>query len=480
MGYPMSGFIAGTCRNQVTLFPECLDSYIAEENNIQVIDAFVDGLDLSRLGFKTVPANTGRPAYHPSTMLKLFVYGYLNRIQSSRRLEREAGRNVELMWLLGRLAPDFKTIADFRKDNSKGIKNMCRSFIGLCREMNMFTDVIVAIDGSKFKAVNSKENNYTPKKLQFHIARVEKHIDRYLEQLGDSDKEDERATDGAPVKDKIAWLKKRLVELQVLEEEVNNHPEKQLSTIDPDSRLMKTQGMTRIVCFNVQNAVDNKHHLIVAHEVTNKQDRGQLCHMAKQVQTALRRKSITIVADKGYYSGPDIKDTQDAGMVALVPKGDTSGSEKKGIFNRSLFKYDSSKDVYICPANEELKYRYSSVEKGLTIKRYHLDVMTCRACSMKPQCSKSKTPRRISRWEHQDEIDPMDDLLTSSPGMMLLRKQTVEHPFGTIKAWMGATHFLTRGLKSVGTEMNLHVLAYNLKRMISIHGQEKLIAAMAA
>ena len=344
----------------------------------------------------------------------------------------------------------------------------------------MFTDVIVAIDGSKFKAVNSKENNYTPKKLQFHIARVEKHIDRYLQQLGESDSEDERDTDGAPVKDKIAWLKKRLVELQVLEEEVNNHPEKQLSTVDPDSRLMKTQGMTRVVCFNVQNAVDHKHHLIVAHEVTNEQDRGQLCHMAKQVQTALGRESITIVADKGYYSGPDIKDTQDAGMVALVPKGDTSGSEKKGIFNRSLFKYDSSKDVYICPANEELKYRYSSVERGLTIKRYHLDVMTCRACSMKQQCSKSKTPRRISRWEHQDEIDPMDDLLAASPDMMLLRKQTVEHPFGTIKAWMGATHFLTRGLKNVGTEMNLHVLAYNLKRMMSIHGQEKLIAAMAA
>jgi transposase len=480
MGYPMSRFIAGTCRKQVTLFPDRLDNYIADENSIRVIDAFVDSLDLARLGFKTVPANTGRPAYHPATMLKLFVYGYLNRIQSSRRLEREAGRNVELMWLLERLAPDFKTIADFRKDNSEGIKNTCRSFIGLCREMNMFTDVIVAIDGSKFKAVNSKENNYTPKKLKFHIARVEKHIAKYLEQLGDSDKDDERDTDGAPVKDKIVWLKERLVELQALEEEVNKHPDKQISTVDPDSRLMKTQGMTRVVCFNVQNAVDNKHHMIVAHEVTNTPDRGQLCHMAKQVQTALGRESITIVADKGYYSGPDIKDTQDAGMVALVPKGDTSGSEKKGIFNRSLFKYDSNKDVYVCPANEELTYRYSTVERGLTLKRYRLDVMTCRDCSMKPQCSKSKTPRRISRWEHQDEIDPMEDLMASMPDSMLIRKQTVEHPFGTIKAWMGATHFLTRGFKGIGTEMNLHVLAYNLKRMMSIHGQEKLIAAMAA
>jgi|TARA_B100001964_G_C14192612_1_gene581793 transposase len=479
MSYPMSGFIAGTCRKQVTLFPDRLDDYITEENNIQVIDAFVDGLDLAKLGFKTVPAKTGRPAYHPSTMLKLFMYGYLNRIQSSRRLEREAGRNIELMWLLERLAPDFKTIADFRKNNSKGIKNTCSSFIGLCREMKMFTDVIVAIDGSKFKAVNSKENNYTPKKLQFHIARFEKHMEKYMAQLDKSDQEDNAVIDEAPVKDRIVWLKKRLAELRALEEEVTNQPEQQLSTTDPDSRLMKTQGMTRIVCFNVQSAVDTKSHLIAGHDVTNKQDRGQLCAMGKLVQTALGKESITVIADKGYYSRSDIKDTQDAGMVAVVAKGDTSGSEKKGIFNRSEFRYDSGKDIYICPANKKLTYRFSGVEKGLTIRRYFLDTMTCRACHLKSQCSKGKGPRKISRWEHQDEIDPMDDLVTSSPDMMLLRKQTVEHPFGTIKAWMGATHFLTRGLENVRTEMNLHVLAYNLKRMISIHGPEKLIAAMA-
>ena len=412
-------------------------------------------------------------------MLKLFVYGYLNRIQSSRRLEREAGRNVELMWLLGRLAPDFKTIADFRKDNGKGIKNTCRAFIEVCRQLNMFTDVMVAIDGSKFKAVNSKENNYTPKKLQFHIARVEKHIDKYLKQLDDSDKEDEKHIDGTPIKEKIAWLEKRLSELKVLEVQVNNHPEKQLSTTDPDSRLMKTRGMTRAVCYNVQTAVDIKHHLIVAHEVTNKPDRGQLCQVAKAVQIALGTKAVTVIADKGYYSGPDIKDTQDAGMTALVPKGDTSSSEKKGIFNRSLFKYDADKDIYICPANEALPYRFSSVENGLTVKRYWVDAPTCRACELKPQCSSSKQSRRITRWEHQGEIDHLDDLMASMPDSMLIRKQTVEHPFGTIKCWMGATHFLTRQCKNVSTEMDLHVLAYNLKRMMSIHGTENLIAAMA-
>src|SRR5210317_879006 len=262
----MNGFIQGEDRSQATLFPERLDDYVAEDSAVRVIDVFIDELDLAGLGFKTVPADTGRPAYHPSTLLKLFVYGYLNRVQSSRRLEREAGRNVELMWLLGGLAPDFKTIADFRKDNGKGIKNTCRAFIGLCREMNMFTDAIVAIDGSKFKAVNSKENNYTPKKLQFHIERVEKHIDDYLKQLDDADEEEEKTTDETPIKEKIDWLQKRLSELKTLEAQVNSHPEKQFSTTDPDSRLLKTQGMTRSVCYSVQSAVDTKHHLIVAHE----------------------------------------------------------------------------------------------------------------------------------------------------------------------------------------------------------------------
>jgi len=411
-------------------------------------------------------------------MLKLFIYGYLNRIQSSRRLERETGRNVELMWLLERLSPDFKTIADFRKNNGRGIKNTCRTFIDLCRQMNMFTDTVIAIDGSKFKAVNNKDNNYTPSKLKFHIDRFEKHINDYLEQLDAADKHENQHIDKKHINEKITWLKKRLTELNAMKERVNNDPEKQISTTDPDSRLMKTQGMTRLVCYNVQSAVDSKHHLIVAHEVMNKPDRGQLCRMGKQAQTALQQKAITVVADKGYYSGADIKDCQDREMTVLVPKGDTSGSEKKGIFNRSKFKYDENKDVYICPANKEMKYRFSGVEKGLTMKRYMLDVMTCRACNLKPQCSNSNSPRRMARWEHQGKLDHMHDLMTSMPDSMLIRKQTVEHPFGTIKSWMGSTHFLTRRFKNVSTEMNLHVLAYNLKRVIQIMGVKSLIGVM--
>ncbi len=476
----MSGFIKAACRSQATLFPDKLDDYITEENTIRVIDAFIDSLDLSTLEFKTVPADTGRPAYHPSTMLKLFLYGYLNRVQSSRRLEREAGRNVELMWLLGRLAPDFKTIADFRKNNGNGIKNICREFIDLCRQMNLFHEAVVAIDGSKFKAVNSKDNNYTPKKLKFHIDRVERHIDDYLKQLAEADEESEQHVDDMPIQEKLVWLRHRLEELQTLAVEVDQHPDKQISTTDPDARLLKTQGMTRAVCYNVQSVVDTKHHLIVAHEVTNTPDRGQLCNMATQAQVALEQKSLTVIADKGYYSGQDIKDTQDAGMVTLVPKGDTSASEKKGIFNRSRFKYDATRDVYICPADQVLPYRFTSLEKGLKQKRYWVSDPICRACPLKPQCSTSKQPRKISRWEHQDQIDRMNDAMAELPDSMLVRKQTVEHPFGTIKSWMGATHFLMKGFDNVSTEMSLHVLAYNLRRMVSIMGPKKLIATMSA
>jgi len=331
-------------------------------------------------------------------------------------------------------------------------------------------------------AVNLKRSTVkkiiTRKKLQFHIDRVETHIEDYLQQLDTADKAEKPETDGRSIEDKITWLKKRLSELKSLEGEVNSHPDKQLSTTDPDSRLMKTQGMTRVVCYNVQTAVDTKNHLIVAHEMTNKPDRGQLCRIGQQAQDTLDTKGITVIADKGYYSGQDIKDTQDAGMTVLVPKGDTSGSEKKGIFNRSRFQYNAEKDVYVCPADKELKHRLTRVENGLTIKRYFLDVITCRECSLKSKCSNSKEPRRIARWAHQDKMDRMDELMASKPETMLIRKQTVEHPYGTIKCWMGATHFLTRRFKNVSTEMNLHVLAYNLKRTMTIFGEVELMAAM--
>jgi hypothetical protein len=343
----------------------------------------------------------------------------------------------------------------------------------------MFSDAIVAIDGSKFKASNNKSNNYTPKKVQTEIDRVEKHISRYLTELDNSD-DQEKETDTTPIDDKITWLKTRLAELHLLKDKVQEHPDKQISTIDPDSRLMQTSGMQTKVCYNLQSAVDCKHHLIVAHEVTNTTDKNQLCNMGKQAQAAIGIKEITVIADKGYFSSQDIVDAQDAGMTPIVPKFDTSGNDKKGLLNKALFLYDTEKDVHICPANQELPFRTKVKDKGLIYKTYYCSVKICRECPMKTKCSKSDGPRKIRRWERADRIDKMTEQLKAQPDSMLIRKSTVEHPFGTIKFWMGSTHLLTRGFKGVSTEMNLHVLAYNLKRMISIFGVSGLIKELMA
>lgn len=475
----MSHHIQGQGRHQVTLFPEALDDFVSDDNPVRVIDAFVNELKLDELGFERVHAkHTGRPGYHPATLLKLYIYGYLNRVQSSRRLEKEAHRNVELMWLLERLTPDFKTIADFRKDNGKGIKRVCRQFVELCRQMNMFTDAIVAIDGSKFKAVNAKKNNYTPQKAKDHIARIEASINDYLEKLDAADSEDVSEKQVQSMQDKLAWLKNRLSELKQVEEEVNRQGDKQLSVTDPDARLMKTDNMNRQVCYNVQSAVDTKHHLIISHDVIQTTDRGQLTLVAKQVQQALGKQDITVIADKGYFSRLDIKATEDTGATTLVPQVDTSGSKAKAIFNKSMFKYDKDKDVYLCPAGNELQNRTRVVEKGVEQDMY-FNHIACRDCTIRSQCTKAKRdPRRMRRWVHEEVVEKMQQRLEAAPETTVIRKQTVEHPFGTIKMWMGTTHFLMKRLHNVKTEMSLHVLAYNMKRMISIFGVPNLITAI--
>ena len=477
----MSNHIKGQSRTQVTLLPEVLDDFVAEDNPVRVIDVFVDELDLQQMGFNRVVAKrTGRPGYHPATILKLYIYGYLNRIQSSRRLETEANRNIELMWLLERLKPDFKTIADFRRDNAEGIKQACSNFVTICREMGMFSDGVVAIDGSKFKAVNSKPNNFTPQKAKDHIERVEASIEKYLKQLDEMDSEDVPEKKVQVMKDKLAWLKKRLGELQEIKKVVEAHPDKQISLTDPDARLLKTRNMERQVCYNIQSAVDTKHHLIVYHDVTNTNDRGELARVTKLTQQALNRTDITVLADKGYYSRKDVKATLDLGANPLVPKTDTSGNSKKGLFTRSQFKYDNERDLYVCPANQELPKSRRGWDDGLE-QDYYYSQVKCRDCKIRSRCTTSKKePRRMKRWVHESEVEAMLIRLDDAPETPVIRKQTVEHPFGTIKMWMGATHFLTRQFKNVSTEMNLHILAYNMKRMISIMGVQELNKAIRA
>ena len=384
------------------------------------------------------------------------------------------------MWLLERLKPDFKTIADFRRDNAEGIKQACSHFVTICREMGMFNDGVVAIDGSKFKAVNSKPNNFTPQKAKDHIERIESSINKYLTMLDEADERDVSDAKVNLMKEKLAWLKKRLGELQEIKEIVEAHPDKQISLTDPDARLLKTKNMERQVCYNIQSAVDTKHHLIVSHEVTNTNDRGQLTRMTEAAQTALKQTDITVLADKGYYGRADVKATLDLGANPLVPKTDTSGSGRKGIFNRSQFKYNKQKDVYTCPAGNELPNSRRGWDDGLE-QDFYYNHIACRDCTIRSKCTTSKRePRRIKRWLHESEIEAMLARLDDVPEATVTRKQTVEHPFGTIKMWMGASHFLTRQFKNVSTEMNLHVLAYNMKRMMSIMGVKGLTEAIRA
>ena len=479
----MSRFIEEDNRSQAALFPELLDEYIAEDNPVRVIDAFVDGLDLQDLKFeRAIPKATGRPGYRPSTLLKLYVYGYLNRVQSSRRLERETQRNVELMWLLGRLQPDFKTIADFRKDNGESIRRVCREFVEICRKLDLFSKSLVAIDGSKFKAVNSKQKNDSQASMKRRIARTEKHIEDYLNALDAVDNNDP-GTDEQKVpqlKEKLESLQTHLKELKQREKEVKAHPDRQLSGTDPDSRLMKQSTVGSLVGYNVQTAVDTEYKLIVAHEVTNSPvDRGQLLPMARLAQEVTDRQELTVLADRGYYKGTDIKSCVDEGMTTLIPKSLTSNNGAKGFFPRSAFEYDPDKNEYRCPANQALTLRHRSTEKGMAIDTYYVSVPICRACKLKSKCTVGIN-RRMRRWEHEDVLEKMENRLQQTPEAMTIRASTVEHPFGTMKLWTGTRHFLMKRLHNVRTEMSLTVLAYNLKRMISVLGVPELLRVVRA
>jgi transposase len=478
----MQRFVRGEERTQLILLPSCLDDYVTEDNPVRVIEAFVEALDFAKLGFEGVnPAATGRPAYHPATLLKVYLYGYLNRVQSSRRLERETQRNIEVMWLTGRLTPDFKTIADFRRDNGKAIRATCREFVVLCRRLKLFSEAVVAIDGSKFKAVNNRDKNFTPAKVQRRIEQIEASIDRYLSAMNAADRQEGEVAQAksARVKDKIAALKRQMQQFRALEKAVRAAPDQQISLTDPDARSMATSGKgTGTVGYNVQTAVDAKHHLIVAHEVTNVgHDRGQLSNMAGQAQAATGHEALTVLADRGYFKGEEILACEQAGSVPYVPKPLTSGAKAEGRFGKQDFVYIAEDDEYRCPAGERLTWRFNNVEDGVALRNYWAS--TCSTCPIKSQCTTGRE-RRIKRWEHEAVIDAMQHRLDQAPDAMRVRRQTVEHPFGTLKAWMGSTHFLTRTLKKVSTEMSLHVLAYNLKRVIAILGVEPLMEAMRA
>ena len=479
----MKRFVEGTDRSQSTLFPECLEDWIGEDNPVRVIEAFVEILDLGELGFSGVdPSATGRPSYHPSVLLKLYIYGYLNRVQSSRRLEREAGRNVEVMWLTGRLAPDHKTIADFRKDNGPAIGKVCAQFVALCRRLGLLAEASVAIDGSKFKAVNNRDRNFTTAKMKRRMAQIEESVARYLKQLDSADRQEPSealAMRTTRLREKIAKLEEEMKRLEALDVERRKTPDQQISLTDPDARSMATSGRgSGVVGYNVQAAVDTEHHLIVTHEVINVgNDRAQLSPMAKQAKAVLQADKLDVVADRGYFDSEEILACEEADIVVTLPKPLTSGAKAQGRFTKQDFRYLADQDVYICPAGERLTYRFTREEAGLAIRRYWTNV--CPDCPMKALCTPSKQ-RRVSRWEHEEVLEAVQQRLDKNPEAMRQRRETVEHPFGTIKARMGATHFLMKRLKNVRTEMALSVLAYNLTRVMNIMGIGPLLAAMRA
>ena len=479
----MRRFVEGIDRGQATLFPEYLEDWIDGDNPVRAIDAFVDKLDLPGLGFDGVaPEATGRPSYHPSGLLKLYIYGYLNRVQSSRRLEREAGRNVEVMWLTCRLVPDHKTIADFRKDNGPALKQVCVQFVELCRLMGLLTTTSVAIDGSKFKAVNTRDRNFTHGKVERRRAQLEKSVARYLAQLDTADLQEpseELAAKTVHLKEKLVKLESEMQRLAAMEKLMLASPDQQISLTDPDSRSMATSGRgSGVVGYNVQVAVDTKHHLIIAHEVTNEgSDRAQLANIASRAKQVLGVDELQAVADRGYYSSEEILACHEAGIEVTLPKPMTSGIEARGRFGKQDFRYLAEEDVYVCPAGEKLSYHYTNEENGLVLRRYWTNA--CQSCAIKRRCTTGKE-RRITRWEHEHILEAVQKRLDKNPQAMRQRRETAEHPFGTLKMRMGATHFLMKRLPKVATEMALHVLAYNLTRVMNIMGIQPLMAAIRA
>jgi transposase len=477
----MKRFVEGVDRGQSTLFPECLEDWICEDNPVRVIEVFVEKLDLGDLKFDGVdPEATGRPSYHPSVLLKLYIYGYLNRVQSSRRLEREASRNVEVMWLTGRLAPDHKTIADFRKDNGPAIRKVCTQFVVLCRKLGLLTKASVAIDGSKFKAVNNRDKNFTRAKMERRLAQIEESVARYLSQLDSADLQEPSealAIRTSHIKDKLAKLASEVERLKAIEKAMLALPDQQISLTDPDARSMATSGRgSGVVGYNVQVAVDTEHHLIVTHEVTNTgSDRSQLANIGLQAKEALGVDHLDAVADRGYFSGNEILACDQADITVTLPKPMTSGAKSDGRFGKQDFVYVLAEDVYRCPAGERLTYRYTSEEHGMMLRRYW--TTACRHCPLKAQCTPGNE-RRVVRWEHEHVLEAVQQRLDANPQAMRVRRETVEHPFGTLKMRMGATHFLMKRLPKVATEMALHVLAYNLTRVMNIIGVKSLLAAI--
>ncbi len=477
-------YIQGEDRAQTTLFPEAIDDYITHDNPARVIEAYVKSLDIQKLGFQRAnsnPGGVGRPAYDPRDLLMLYLYGYMNRIRSSRKLEIEAGRNLELMWLLKKLKPDFKTIADFRKDNPKALKGVFKQFTVLCKEWELLGQEIVAVDGSKFRANNSKRNNFNEKKIKRHLKYIDEKIETYLKELdnNDNDENDIRIPATEEINRRIEELKDRKNHYQAMQDKMNKSGSREISTTDPDSRLMAVNNNGVDICYNVQTVVDEKHKLVVDCEaINNPTDHRQLSHLSKRAKELFNTEELKVLADKGYYSTKELKECQANGIETYVAKQKRATGKVDPEFSKEHFVYDQEQDIYICPAKQKLFP--GRLRKGDETKyRDYKNFRACKKCELKERCTRSSKGRSISRNLDQAVLDEVDARTQANRDLYQKRQMIVEHPFGTVKRTWGYSYFLTKGLKSVQAEADLAFLAYNLRRVISIVGVEEIVNRLA-
>ena len=477
-------FITGWDRQQGQLLPERVEEYVGADNAVRFVDVFVEALDLKAAGFVFPEVDSkgrGRPGYHPSSLLKLYLYGYLNQVRSSRRLEAECGRNLEVMWLLGKLKPDFKTIADFRQNNAKAFKAVVRQFTVLCRKLDLFAGQLLAVDGTKIKAQNAADQNWTTRKLEKQLAKLDERVQEYLQALDRSDHDERPASannlSAEALQEKIAQLRERQSQVQQQLQQMTQAGETERSMTDPDSRGMRSKGK-HLVGYNVQGVVDSKHHLLAVTEVTQEaSDQGQLAGMVEKAKAELQIDQAEVVADAGYYKSEDIKACQDLGIEPHVPAANNSPSERRGLYGKADFQFEAQSNTYRCPAGGLLKYRRTTQDKGRKVFNYD-NPKACAGCPLKRRCTQTSF-RTVSRWEHEQRLERMAQKLAAAPDKMIARKSLIEHCWGTLH-WLLPGGFLVKGLQSVGAEVSLAQFSYNFKRALAVVGLDRLIKAVKA
>lgn len=472
-------FIQGQDRLQICLFPVSLDAAIDQHNEVRLIDLFVDGLNIKSLGFDIDFVDNGRPAYHPKDLLKLFIYGYMNRIRSSRSLEKETRRNIELMWLLKGLSPDHNTINNFRKDNPKAIKSVFRQTVAIASNFQLIGGVLLAGDGTRIRAQNSKKNNYNQKKIDRHLAYIDRKLSEYSAALQEADEGEKQE-----LQDKISEKQRRKEGYLKLEEQLKESTEKQISTSDPETRQMMVRGPVSEVCYNIQSTVDAKNRIPIDYQVTNKNDAGAMGNMVRRAKTILKKNDFTVLFDKGYHKGKELDKVHKLGVrtYVAIPGVPKTSQAPNPAYNSANFQYHPATDCYTCPAGETLSSNqtwYKSKSHDYRFKQYKTPA--CKHCPVRADCSKSRNGKIVHRSEYQPAVERNKEFIKNNPNLYKQRAAIVEHPFGTMKRQWGFDYVITKQtMKRASADIGLVFVAYNLRRLFNLIGFERLRDILAS